>query len=334
MADLPLTWEELRHREGAEASADVPEDMLGLVQEEEPPKREMRFLDRLDRPASYERGADERGADDARTLEGYRPPWLTSSYLPKRARTPIPRTVLHHDQRLEPAIVYPPDERTIYNDRSYPWGCICKVRTAAGFVGSGALIGPRHVLTASHCVDWGTDAAETIQVHLTGTTAAATAFDTLAYAFTQISGDPTVTTLDEDYACLVLDQRLGDVFGWLGTKTYDSSWDGDNVWWSMGYPTDIASGLQPTFIKNKNMDEDEWDYGSGRAMTTSADMMKGQSGSAMFGFWDEGNPPQPIPYAVAVMSAFGNVWASGFENWCSGGSDLGRVVKQARDENP
>jgi hypothetical protein len=76
------------------------------------------------------------------------------------------------------------------------------------------------------------------------------------------------------------------------------------------------------------MDEDEWDYGSGRAMTTSADMMKGQSGSPMFGFWDDG------PYAVAVMSAFGNVWASGFENWCSGGSDLGRVVKQARDENP
>jgi hypothetical protein len=57
-------------------------------------------------------------------------------------------------------------------------------------------------------------------------------------------------------------------------------------------------------------------------------MMKGQSGSPMFGFWDDG------PYAVAVMSAFGNVWASGFENWCSGGSDLGRVVKQARDENP
>ncbi len=58
-------------------------------------------------------------------------------------------------------------------------------------------------------------------------------------------------------------------------------------------------------------------------------MMKGQSGSAMFGFWDDG-----IAYAVAVMSAFGNVWASGFENWCSGGSDLGRTVKQARDENP
>jgi hypothetical protein len=86
------------------------------------------------------------------------------------------------------------------------------------------------------------------------------------------------------------------------------------------------------FIRNKNMDE--WDYASGRAMTTSADMMKDQSGSAMFGFWDEGNPPQSVPCAVAVMSAYGNVWLSGSENRCSGGSDLTRIVRQARDENP
>ena len=100
------------------------------------------------------------------------------------------------------------------------------------------------------------------------------------------------------------------------------------MWSSIGYPGDIAGGLQPTFILNKSMDEDEWDYGSGRAMTTAADMQKGQSGSPMFAWWDG------MPYAVAVMSAYGNVWASGNENWCSGGSDLGRIVRRARDENP
>jgi len=156
-------------------------------------------------------------------------------------------------------------------------------------------------------------------VHLTGTVAAATAFDTIAYAFTQISGDPTVTTVDEDYACLVLDQRLGDAFGWLGTKTYDSSWDGDDLWWTMGYPGDIAGGLQPTFQKNKSMDEDEWDLGSGRAMTTAADLMKGQSGSPMFGFWGEG------AYAVAVMSAEGSVWASGMKTGARVERDRGRL---------
>ena len=49
----------------------------------------------------------------------------------------------------------------------------------------------------------------------------------------------------------------------------------------------------------------------------------------MFAFWADG-----IAYVVAVMSAEGSVWASGTENWCAGGSDLGRLVGWARDENP
>jgi hypothetical protein len=48
----------------------------------------------------------------------------------------------------------------------------------------------------------------------------------------------------------------------------------------------------------------------------------------MFGFWSDG------PYVVAVMSAIGNIFASGDENWCSGGSDLTRFVNRARSGDP
>ena len=48
----------------------------------------------------------------------------------------------------------------------------------------------------------------------------------------------------------------------------------------------------------------------------------------MFAFWNG------EPYVVAVMSSYGIVWASGNENWCSGGDDLNRIVRIARDENP
>ena len=114
----------------------------------------------------------------------------------------------------------------------------------------------------------------------------------------------------------------------MGVRTYDSDWDGDDSWQSIGYADDVAASIYLVYQRDQNLDEDEWDYGSARAMTTSADVMPGQSGSPIFGFWAEG------PYVVAVVAATGSVYASGTENWCSGGNLLTRLVNEARANDP
>ncbi|HRD61014.1 MAG TPA: trypsin-like peptidase domain-containing protein [Nocardioides sp.] len=330
MPDLPMSWDELLRLEPQPARQEIPEELRGYAPDPVP-TRTIRRVERATAPAAA--GAKSDRAAESVTNDGYCPPWVATSPKPARRRFTPPPEVWHRGERLNPLYIVGPDNRTAYNDLSYPWGCVCKITTAAGARGSGVLIGPRHVLTASHCVDWGTDAAEKIEVHLQGTVAAATTFDTAAYAFTHISGNPSSSTVDEDYAVLVLADRLGDRFGWFGTKTYDSGWDDEGFWTTIGYPGDGAFGTQfPTFQNGVWLDEDEFDYGSGRAMTTNADVKPGQSGSPFFGMWNEGGTQ--IAYAVAVVSAEGEIFLSGNENWASGGSDLGRIVRQARDENP
>jgi V8-like Glu-specific endopeptidase len=162
-----------------------------------------------------------------------------------------------------------------------------------------------------------------IEVHRAGNTTQAQAFDTLALAYTQIEGDSASSNvLDEDYAVLVTNERLGDRFGWVGTKEYDSDLDGAPVFATMGYP---ASSLFPVFQVEQWLDEDAWDYGSGRAMTTSADLLSGQSGSPMFATWSDG------VFATAVMSSDD---PPENENWCAGGADIVRLVNFARSEHP
>src|SRR5215211_90346 len=255
--DHPLSWEELRRRPAQEPTADVPEELQAIGRVPGPPHpKEIQFLERS-------------ASVDAEPLElpGLRPDWVGESVLPERVKFPQPPPrVQHRGVELDPLSIFEPDDRKIYFDTNVPWGCVCRITNAAGRIGSGVLIGARHVLTASHVVEW-SPRPELIEVLFAGTTSRASAFDTNAIAFTHISGDPTSSTVDEDYAVLVTNERLGERFGALGVKTYDSAWDGDDVWTTMGYPGDPPrfNSTQPTFQKQKALDEDAWDLGSGRA---------------------------------------------------------------------
>jgi V8-like Glu-specific endopeptidase len=184
-------------------------------------------------------------------------------------------------------------------------------------------VGPNHVLTASHVVNWSVPGGVNgvVEVHRAGATVSAISAITRVFAFTRVTGSIGWTELDEDYAVLETADAIGDRFGWLGTRRYSSGWDGDPYWYNLGYPGDVGNSRWPTWQRGKWLDEHAWDFGSARAMDTNADINPGNSGGPMFAWWDEG------PYVVAVVSAHD---PDDQENYCAGGSDIVRLVRTAR----
>jgi V8-like Glu-specific endopeptidase len=259
-------------------------------------------------------------------IKPHAPEWLAVTAKPmkdlfagrSRAR------VRYRGIELEPLWVLGADDRRTYYDTNYPWRCVCKINTRAGS-GSGVIVGPRHVLTASHVVNWAAASGVegSVDVLRAGALVSATSRIVRVHAFTRVTGGIDWHELDEDYAVLVTADRIGDWFGWLGTRTYNSSWDGDPYWFNIGYPGDLGGGNFPIFQNGRNLDEHALDFGGGRAMDTNADTFFGQSGGPMAAFWDDG------PYAVAVVSAQSR--GGDRENYCSGGGDLPRLVRRARE---
>lgn len=291
------------------ATEAVPEHLRYL----DPPKKVVHTIDRV----SLDGVAAE-------PIAPFRPPWADASFEPLYVEPPKSpeRKLMHRGREIEPAIVHHPDDRRLYDVPEYPWQCLCQIVDGRK-VGSGAIVGPRHILTASHVIDWSSDRAIRVEVFLVGSTPLTTTFSTDVYFYTEVSPSIPHDDVDEDYAVIVTRDRVGDRFGWLGVRTYNSSGDGEPFWWNISYPSDIGNGDQPTFQRDRRLDEDELDLGGGRAMSTDADMVKRQSGGPMLSFWDGD------PYVVSVMSGFDDD-----TNWCAGGNDLTRLVNQARAEMP
>lgn len=133
--------------------------------------------------------------------------------------------------------LFAPEDRQILWDTSYPWGTNGRVTTGNG-QGSGVLVGPRHLLTCSHVVVWNADGTSGWVDFVPGYfdmppgpfgSASAIHY----YAHRKVTG-PTLD-VDEsrhDYCVFVLNWRIGDVAGWMGSKSYTDSWDG-NAWWTL-----------------------------------------------------------------------------------------------------
>jgi V8-like Glu-specific endopeptidase len=306
--DLPLSPAQLRS-----AELDVPTHEADAPIAEELPKLVLVVADKAE-------GAESDPAPDV-------PPSMPSGTTeirtePAAALVSRPRVLLRGNE-LDPFTIFPPEGRRAYDDQTFPWRCVCQV--ASGVKGgSGVLIGSRHVLTASHVFDWRANSASVTLIQGGRVLDRAAATHVMAY---EKIDDVTYNNADDDYAVLILNKRLGDPFGILGCKTYDSDWDDETAnWHNIAYAPDF-SNTTPVHQTSFFLDEDDFDLGGGRMLITkTGDFVKGMSGSPVFGFWNNG------PFVVGVASA----GASGLGNYnaIAGGNNLTRLVNKARADFP
>lgn len=274
--------------------------------------------------------AGERAFDtEAQSTEPYLPAHVGVDYIPKleprSRRKPkfIEREILEAGAKT----IFSPDERRVYYSTAYPWRCVGRVETPIGFA-SGVMIGPRHMLTCSHVIDWQpnntTGWIKFTPMYYNGSAPYGSQYGIRTYYKYKVSG-PTIdgTEIQYDYVVVVLNSPIGNTVGYLGAKSYSDSWDGGAYWTHAGYPADLTGMQRPTYQTGIALDGDFWSADDNQSMNHRGDVWPGQSGGPFWGYWDG------QPYAVATQSAH-----NPSTNFASGGSDLVDLVIRARAEYP
>lgn len=271
----------------------------------------------------------------SKTLEGYVPEHLPFHPMPD----PLEESLKRHTRKtgfrkpakgsMQATTIFGVDDRRVFSDTSYPWGTAGRVTTAGG-VASGVMVGPRHLLTVSHTITWNPDGStgwlNFTPAYFDGSSPFGTANSIKTYYYRKVSGPD----LDEeeqraDFAVVVLDQRLGELCGWMGSKSYVDAWDGNAVWSHIGYPGDINSTQRPIYQASIALDGDNSQDDSHERIDHQGDVFPGQSGGPFFGWWSGDS----TPYVVSVQSG-----QSPSVNSASGGSYIVNLIQLALREFP
>ena len=232
-----------------------------------------------------------------------------------------------------PTTVFNPEDRFVFSDTSFPWSTCGRVDTAAGS-GSGVMIGPRHFMTASHVVNWGpNNSAGWIKftpLKFDTSEPFGSAFASVIYSWNQANGSDGLNRTEGafDYVVCVLDRRLGELTGWMGSRAYDPAWQGGNYWGHIGYPGDLGSGNRPIFVGYQSFNDRNSASLNGRnslEIRHKLDVIPGQSGGPHFGWWSG----EPWPRVVGIQSG-----QTATFNTCGGGDPLPEIINYARNVNP
>jgi hypothetical protein len=229
---------------------------------------------------------------------GYRPPWVGVDYFPKiipRRRRGFARYAVELAGRL------PPVPMTLMEAHEavstfYPWRTIGKVFVGndpnfrnESATGTGVLVGPNLMMTASHMVPWEESAGFWWMRFAPGFREGEPNGSSFV---TRVRGirnpDADFEASGYDYVICQLQQPMGEHLGWMGTQCFgDEDAYTSARWISVGYPGWFFNANRPTVEFDIDIDDiDNDDPGLELEITDGHAGGQGWSGGPLWGVID------------------------------------------------
>ena len=205
---------------------------------------------RMGKSASFATAADICGEiDPAIGFSSYRPSWNHLFYIPRSLPRAAPELRRFSGRRVRPLYIFGADDRRIYQDTSFPWGCVGKIYNSDGEAGSGALVGRNLVVTAGHLIPdtSGSWWMRFVPDYFNGQSLHGAGVESYV---SDVQGHRAPVT-GYDWALCKLYTALGDTLGYFGYNGWSSDWEKKDYWTVAGLSRRCRRG-RATFMAERS----------------------------------------------------------------------------------